>query len=67
MTLTIRKANGKLVGKVTRRARAGANVILLPAKIGGTKITRGKYRVTIQATIPTDLSDAVTIKGIAVK
>ena len=40
---------------------------MLPAKIGRTTIARGKYRMTIQATIPTDLSDAVMIKGIAVK
>jgi PKD repeat protein len=67
VTLTLRKAGGKLVGRFTRSARAGANVMLLPARIGRTKITRGKYRVAIRATIPTDLSNAVTTKVITVR
>lgn len=67
VTLTVRKANGKLLGTLTRSARAGANVMLLPAKIGTTKIIRGKYRVAIQATIPTAVSDAITTKVITVK
>jgi hypothetical protein len=41
--------------------------MLLPARIGRTKITRGKYRVAIRATIPTDLSNAVTTKVITVR
>jgi len=67
VTLTVRKANGRLVGKFTRSAHAGANVMLLPARIGRTKITRGKYRVAIRATIPTDLSGSVTTKVITVR
>lgn len=56
VTLTIRTSKGKVIGTITRRGRAGANVVLIPAKIGARAITAGRYRVTIRAKIPTAVS-----------
>ena len=62
VTLTVRRANGKLVGKITRTGRLGPNTMVLPAKIGKNKLGAGAYKITIIAATATTTSKKVTVK-----
>lgn len=62
LRLTVRRGNGKLVGKFTRTGRLGPNTVVFPAKIGKTKLGKGAYRVTIVAATGSSTSPARTVR-----
>lgn len=66
VTLTIRRG-GKVVGTITRAGKVGPQVIMIPAKVGGTKLRPGKYTITIKAVNPTAGSVKATTKVVTVK
>lgn len=66
VTLTVRRGS-KAVGTFTRTAGAGPTVVFLPAKLGGTRLGAGTYRVVIQAKAGTTLSTQVTSNAITVR
>lgn len=50
---TTRGCAWKTVARRTQRGRAGANTLKVRAKVGGTRLKRGRYRVTVA--VDTDL------------
>lgn len=49
IVVTVRRTNGRLVGQVTRRGRAGKDTFLLPRRIGRAILTNRTYRFILFA------------------
>ena len=66
VTFVVRNAKGKVIGSFVRSGPAGANTVVLPAKLGGRVIKPGRYTFALTAsagglTSTTKTSTSVTL------
>lgn len=49
VTVVVRNAKGKIIGSFVRSGLAGANTVVLPAKLGGRAVKPGRYTFALTA------------------
>jgi hypothetical protein len=49
LTITVRRADGQLVGTIRRPGLVGENIVPVPVRLGANRLTAGRYLVQVRA------------------